>query len=266
MSLRAGILMMRQPWPARERAWIHAIEQQCQVVGVYVPQTKSVTASKWRLQWKRISRNGVHRAPFNAVADLLYRRMFRRVRSLRNRKWSGAPSHASLPITELDPADGKQIEQLIARDQPDCLFNFGFGIIREPLLSVTRLGVFGLHHGIVPVIRGLCTPFWAVAEDRPDWLGITLQKYSAELDAGDIVDQVCLLPQTHRDWAEATLALDQLGMDMMIRAVHRLQSGSLPQFRSVETEGDYRGVPTLASMLRYQRRKAAFFTGSKRGP
>lgn len=70
--------------------------------------------------------------------------------------------------------------------EPDCLLRIGFGIIREPILSLTPQGVLSYHHGNMRRYRGQPPAFWEVYEGARA-IGVTVQRLSAELDAGEVV-------------------------------------------------------------------------------
>ncbi len=69
---------------------------------------------------------------------------------------------------------------------PDCLFRSGFGLIREPVLSLAPRGVLSYHHGNIRRFRGQPVGFWELYEGAED-LTVTVQVLSPKLDAGDIV-------------------------------------------------------------------------------
>ena len=73
---------------------------------------------------------------------------------------------------------------------PDLIFsNCTHIIFRKSLYSIPRLGMFMLHEGITPEYRGLHTPGWAILRKEYQYLGYTLLKVSAGIDAGPILCQ-----------------------------------------------------------------------------
>ena len=65
----------------------------------------------------------------------------------------------------------------------DILLRFGFGILRGPVLSSARQGVWSFHHDDERVIRGGPPSFWEVADELPT-TGVLLQRLTDALDAG----------------------------------------------------------------------------------
>lgn len=59
----------------------------------------------------------------------------------------------------------------------------GFGIIKEPLLSLCSRGIISYHHGNMRKYRGQPPAFWELYNGESE-MGITVQKLSAGLDCG----------------------------------------------------------------------------------
>jgi methionyl-tRNA formyltransferase len=75
---------------------------------------------------------------------------------------------------------------LIRARRPDCLFRFGFGFIREPVLSLAPKGVVSYHHGDIRRYRGQPVGFWELLHGESE-MGVTMQVLNERLDAGKIV-------------------------------------------------------------------------------
>lgn len=80
------------------------------------------------------------------------------------------------------------VSEWIQNLKPDILFLRGFGIIKEPILSVAPFGVLSYHHGDLRKYRGGPPAFWELYH-RENSVGVTLQILDAGLDTGTIVLQ-----------------------------------------------------------------------------
>lgn len=76
----------------------------------------------------------------------------------------------------------------IGAAQPDVILRFGFGILKGDILTLAPHGVWSFHHGDPAVIRGQPPGFWEIALGLPV-TGVILQRLSAKLDAGTILQQ-----------------------------------------------------------------------------
>lgn len=77
---------------------------------------------------------------------------------------------------------------LLSSYEPDLGFHWGFGWIKEPILSLPRNGVIGYHHGDLTAYRGSLPYFWELY-NREKRVGVTVQRLAPRLDAGEIVMQ-----------------------------------------------------------------------------
>jgi folate-dependent phosphoribosylglycinamide formyltransferase PurN len=64
----------------------------------------------------------------------------------------------------------------------------GFGIIREPLLSVCPGGILSYHHGDMRKYRGMPPGWWELYNGERE-VGITVQKIAAGLDCGVPIEE-----------------------------------------------------------------------------
>jgi methionyl-tRNA formyltransferase len=87
--------------------------------------------------------------------------------------------------------DHPAVADLADRLRPDVIAVFGTSLIRGPLLSRGRLGIFNLHGGLSPHYRGADCTFWALYNGEPDRVGCTLHRIDAGIDTGALVAHVC---------------------------------------------------------------------------
>lgn len=59
----------------------------------------------------------------------------------------------------------------------------GYGIIKEPLINLTKLGILSYHHGNMRKYRGMPPAFWELYHNEKE-VGMTVQKLSIGLDSG----------------------------------------------------------------------------------
>jgi hypothetical protein len=84
-------------------------------------------------------------------------------------------------IETSDPYSDKTLEN-IRKFKPDILLRIdGFGIIKEPLLKITPLGVLSYHHGNMRKYRGGPPAFWELYNNENE-MGITVQILSSGLE------------------------------------------------------------------------------------
>lgn len=122
-------------------------------------------------------------------------------------------THQDVVVT-VPHIDHPDVVALADRLRPDVIAVFGTSLIRGPLLSRGRLGIFNLHGGLSPRYRGADCTFWALYNGEPDQVGCTLHRIDAGIDTGNLVahirpavqggdDELTLLWRAVRDSAGA---------------------------------------------------------------
>lgn len=111
------------------------------------------------------------------------------------------------------------------RLQPDVIAVFGTSLIRGPLLTKGRLGIFNLHGGLSPRYRGADCTFWALYNGEPEHVGCTLHRIDAGIDTGNLIAHVC--PEVKEGDDELTLFWRAVrdSADVYAELMVRLQRG-----------------------------------------
>jgi methionyl-tRNA formyltransferase len=179
---------------------------------------------------------------------------------------------APLGLSDCDvlfPTDGDpdSLAAAVRQFAPDVIVQLGWGIVRSPLLDLPRWGILSWHHGIMPAIRGVLSPFWAVVRNRPEWLGVTIQRLNAGLDTGQIVSQRHLEPIDVGSYVEAYARLDRYAVEMMMTVLSELSLGNHGVLSANPNPrvGTYLGFPGLVDVLMFKLNATRFFGRSARG-
>jgi methionyl-tRNA formyltransferase len=92
---------------------------------------------------------------------------------------------SGITILELESLTSLSALQAVKAIQPDLLVQAGTGIIRRPLLAVSRLGMINAHMGILPFYRGMNVAEWAAFNGDP--AGCSVHVIDEGIDTGDII-------------------------------------------------------------------------------
>lgn len=163
------------------------------------------------------------REPSQIIALAIGRLQYNKIRKNRLKAFEKDQSE----LGDLNVVDVRSMEDAAEQAEAwgaEVLFNLSGGFIREPLLSATPYGVLGFHHGIMPLLRGLASAFWAISMDRPECLGITLQRLCKKLDEGTILAQKNVAVKRQDSLADITLRLDKAGSSMIEPTMKQLQT------------------------------------------
>jgi glycosyltransferase involved in cell wall biosynthesis len=140
----------------------------------------------------------------------------------------------------------QQVEAL----EPDLGLVYGSPILRPELFEKPRLGTLGIHHGKLPEYRGNKTTFWAMSNGEPA-AGVTIQRINAGLDTGEILEEgrVGIGRRSPRAvWSD----LENLGLDLYLRAILRVRSGDATYRPQTGPKGKLYRNPELGDLLRFR--------------
>jgi methionyl-tRNA formyltransferase len=110
--------------------------------------------------------------------------------------------------------------------QPDIIMQAGAGILRQRIFTLARLATLNLHHGIAPLIRGMHSIYWALWEDRPEWLGATVHRIDAGIDTGQVLAYAPVAVQTPGEsYPSLFVRATQQGVAQLLEVLTRLEAG-----------------------------------------
>lgn len=128
---------------------------------------------------------------------------------------------------------------LLRQLAPDVIVTYGTAIIRRDVISIPPRGIVNLHTGLSPWYRGADTIFWALHEEEPQHVGITVHLVSERVDGGAVL--CTARPELSPDDDEDSLFAKGVivGAPLLVSAVRDLASGdvrAIPQDLSLGRE------------------------------
>lgn len=150
------------------------------------------TRAKQRIR-AEIRRVGFLRFAFDVMPYRLYSRLFdaakdrfweqNKIKEL-CRLYPDIPDTTEVLVTESPNADS--VKDFIARLAPDMVVARCKTLIKEEIFSLPPDGTLVLHPGVCPEYRNAHGCFWALANNEPDKVGMTLLKIDAGVDTGPV--------------------------------------------------------------------------------
>ena len=138
------------------------------------------------------------------------------------------------PAVMLDPQRVQCVQTVNGTDavrtlhalQPDIIMQAGAGILRQRIFTLARLATLNLHHGIAPLIRGMHSIYWALWEDRPEWLGATVHRIDTGIDTGQVLAYAPVALQTPGEsYPSLFVRATQEGVAQLLEVLTRLEAG-----------------------------------------
>lgn len=138
--------------------------------------------------------------------------------------------------------DGVAME-IIRELQPECIVVAAYGkILPKEMLDYPRFGCINVHASLLPKYRGSAPIQWAVI-NGDKVTGVTIMQMGEGVDTGDMLCQKAI-PIALDDTAESMFCkLSDLGGDMIVEALKKLERGELTAVKQDET------IATHAPML-----------------
>jgi hypothetical protein len=125
-----------------------------------------------------------------------------------------SPHRYSLPSTRVDSL----------RDL-DILLHWGVGILDGAVLDAPTFGVWGIHHGDFRKYRGGPPGFWEYLAGE-DTVTVTLQRFTDELDAGNIIVEVPIDVTNIHTLREIRRKQCQASVQALVDGVEKFSDGS----------------------------------------
>jgi len=161
------------------------------------------------------------------------------------------------------PYSPETCEQIRARHLDLLVLVSGFGIIREPLLSVCPRGILSYHHGDMRKYRGMPPGLWELYHGERQ-IGITVQRIAARLDEGIPIEEkhLPIHPTDTLGTLHARLRAQDQGM--LYAALKKMadpafQPPVLREFGKVYTLPNFRQWTLLNLRVAYRRLRYALF-------
>jgi hypothetical protein len=184
-----------------------AFDLKCVLLNQCLPSKKSTTRIVYRLGM------ALDRAVFRSQQDQFNSAPF--------------PFSSTTEIIEIKEFSKRKDELFIAKDielikrkEIDLFIRFGFGIIKGPLLEMSKYGVWSLHHGDNSVNRGGPPGFWEIVNGE-HYTGVTLQLLNKELDGGRVLGKAFIKTDPTSFYRNQN-AVFQAGVNLFIDNLKRL--------------------------------------------
>ena len=119
---------------------------------------------------------------------------------------------------------------------PDIIAVCGGPILNQKIMQIPRFGILNQHSGLSQKYRGLWTTEWAIYNNEPEYIGITIHYIHSGIDDGDIVAQgrPNLSPGDNPKLIYTKVV--KLGINMMIRAIEDIEKGNITK-HPLDTKG-----------------------------
>jgi len=134
-------------------------------------------------------------------------------------------------------------------DRADVAVRFGYGFLVGDLLTDLEYGVLSYHHGDIREYRGQPAGCWEYIHGR-DAVGITLQRITETLDAGEVVAETSVPIDDVHTYGEVRDRLYERSTPLLATGIGTLRSPD-DDPATVESLGDLYSFPQGLDALRF---------------
>jgi len=251
---------------AQGRLFIDAIRRAADLVGIVQVRRRAKKKKRLRRYARMARETGIVRtADFLGgvlVSALAKPRLQRGVEAALRTALSHDPTEG-VPILDGGVVNSSEEVRAIQSFAPDLLYQCGPGITRPKVFQAAPRGMLHVHHGILPSIRGVASPEWAVREGQPSWLGVTLHFIDAGLDTGALVAQGRPDVQQGDSWVAVRAKLSRLGARLIAEGIRALQDGLEPVPAPPGLRSEYRTNLCFTDWAAFRVRLPRFLRGAR---
>ncbi len=111
----------------------------------------------------------------------------------------------------------------------DIILRHEFGIIRGEILNAAKYGVWSFHHGDNSINRGGPPGFWEIML-KEQYVGVTLQKLTPELDGGLVIDKAYF--NLHWSFVKTRNLAFEASVSLLLKSINQLKNNNLNLKRS----------------------------------
>jgi len=109
-----------------------------------------------------------------------------------NRKvsfWNFQKLKNKINVLKTDDINGPRVIKLLQETRPDIIISAGTPKLKKEIFGSSRYSL-NIHSGILPFYRGADSEFWAIFNNEPDVIGVSLHLISDKIDQGPIIFQI----------------------------------------------------------------------------
>jgi folate-dependent phosphoribosylglycinamide formyltransferase PurN len=221
----------------------------------------------WKLLWRARHFGAAHTLEFltsrplqSLIGERNWREVHKRFRALPRPSVRLQPDEA----VYVETVNGPETVEAISRLEPDVVIQVDAGILRRQVFEIARIGTLNLHPGIAPLIRGQDPMYWALWEQKREWMGMTLHYIDEGIDTGPVLAYAPVEPRYPGERFPSLLVrTTELGVEHLVDALRRLEWGERWTIHPPQGERTYRTIFSgwrlllLEIRLALERRRAA---------
>lgn len=111
--------------------------------------------------------------------------------------------------------------------KPELIIVFGTRIIKPPLMEIPPQGIINVHTGLSPYYRGGQCTFWALYNNEPEYIGVTIHFLDEGVDSGEIIYSARPRLEPEDNICSIECKLTKLGTRLLLQAIKDIERGKV---------------------------------------
>lgn len=130
-----------------------------------------------------------------------------------------------VPTVVVPNINDKNTIDFIKNCEPDVIAVCGTGVIKPEVFKLAKYGTINIHCGITPEYRSADPIFWALYNNEPDKVGVTIHFIDEGIDTGEIIYQKPVGVDRSDTLTTLYCKCIKIGVKLMLKAIDDIEKG-----------------------------------------
>jgi len=142
-----------------------------------------------------------------------------------------------IPTIEVSNINEQSCIDFIKEHDPDVIAVCGTTVLKPQVFKLAKKGTINIHSGIVPEYRSADPFFWALYNNEPDKVGVTIHFVDEGIDTGPIIYQSAVGVTKDDTIATLVCKCNIIGAELMVRAIEDIERGEVKILKREDIQG-----------------------------
>jgi folate-dependent phosphoribosylglycinamide formyltransferase PurN len=143
----------------------------------------------------------------------------------------------SVPTTTVPTINDSKCVEFIRERTPDLIAVCGTGVVKPEVFSLSPRGAVNIHTGITPEYRSADPIFWALYQNEPEKVGVTIHFIDKGIDTGPIIHQESVPLYATDTLATIYARCVQRGAELYLQTLQEIENGAARMIDRSEVKG-----------------------------
>ena len=221
-------------------------DPEIKIVGAAIYKNNKIKNSRYTIVKRKVKKWGLQKVIMIYIMSLTQKRFHNNV-SIDAVEYY---KKINIPFITTQSKYSSEVLKFIKSTNPDVLFRIGWGIIKEPLLSISPIGILSYHHGNIRKYRGQPPGFWQLYNKERE-AKVTVQILEEGIDCGAIIAEVDVPIYSRDSYKSFNRRLYTSSYDLVAKACKNLSNNYKPKIIPESELGHLYTTPTFYQWVKF---------------